>query len=96
MTMPHRLLGPLLLHAFRHRITATDADAGLALLAAEASIQATTEEWREAVSTALHHGLIRDPVCLPEGALQCHWRLALTPQGIEAARREAATQGNSG
>ena len=32
-----------------------------------------------AVAEALAAGLIREPVVLPEGALQCHWRLQLTP-----------------
>lgn len=92
--MEHRLLDVLLAHAFRHRITAPDADTGLAMLAESASNQATMDEWRDAVSAALHQGLIHDPVCLPEGALQCHWRLSLTPQGVEAARRQAAPQGD--
>jgi hypothetical protein len=38
-------------------------------------------------AACLRAGLIREPVRLPEGALQCHWHLELTPQGVEAARR---------
>jgi len=88
-------LNALLQHAFRHRVAAPDADSGLAMLAAGASRPATIEDWRAAVSAALHHGLIHDPVSLPEGALQCHWRLSLTPQGVEAARRQATAEGGS-
>ena len=38
------------------------------------------------VAACLRDGLIREPVRLPAGALQCHWRLELTPDGVAAAR----------
>jgi hypothetical protein len=38
------------------------------------------------VAACLRDGLIREPVRLPEGALQCHWHLELTPKGVAAAR----------
>jgi len=41
----------------------------------------------DAVAVCLHDGLIREPIRLPEGALQCHWHLELTPTGVEAARK---------
>jgi hypothetical protein len=40
----------------------------------------------DAVAACLREGLIREPVRLPEGALQCHWHLELTPNGVVAAR----------
>ncbi len=40
----------------------------------------------DAVAECLRAGLIREPVRLPEGALQCHWTLELTPAGVAAAR----------
>ena len=40
----------------------------------------------DAVAACLRDGLIREPVRLPEGALQCHWHLELTPKGVAAVR----------
>lgn len=40
----------------------------------------------DAIASCLREGLIREPVRLPEGALQCHWHLELTPEGVQAAR----------
>lgn len=87
------LLGSLLLVIFRQRITAPDSDAGMAHLAASTERNATVDEWRSAVAEALAAGYVHDPVRLPAGALQCHWHLELTPQGVEAARRlQASTE----
>lgn len=41
----------------------------------------------DAVAACLRDHLIREPIRLPEGALQCHWHLELTPAGVEAARQ---------
>jgi hypothetical protein len=38
--------------------------------------------FREAVAICLRDWLIHEPVRLPEGALQCHWHLELTPSGV--------------
>lgn len=46
----------------------------------------------DAVASCLRQGLIREPVRLPAGALQCHWHLELTPDGVNAARGIAAKQ----
>ena len=65
----------LLTTAFRHRIS-------------EPNIEAGFERFRSvAVAACLREGLIREPIRLPEGALQCHWHLELTPAGVHAARR---------
>lgn len=89
------LLGVLLLVIFRQRITAPDSDAGLAHLAASTDHGASVEEWRTAVADALAAGYIHDPVRLLEGALQCHWHLELTPNGVEAARRLRSATGEA-
>ena len=34
----------------------------------------------------LRDGLIREPIRLEPQALQCHWRLELTPDGVALAR----------
>lgn len=81
------LRAALLRLAFRHSITAPDAESGIEQLAGLASLAATPNEWRAAVAEALAAGYIHDPVRLPAGALQCHWHLELTPKGVEAARR---------
>jgi len=38
------------------------------------------------VADLLRERLIHEPVRLPEGALQCHWHLQLTPAGANVAR----------
>lgn len=86
-TGTHALLDSVLLVAFSKQITTPDADSGIECLAANADRKAPTEAWRAAVAEATLAGYIRDPVRLPAGALQCHWHLELTPQGVEAARR---------
>ena len=83
---PPSLLNVLLLHLFRDRITAPNAEGGIEHLAARADCHAGSDEWRMAVTEALAAGYVHDPVRLPAGALQCHWHLELTPQGVEAAR----------
>ncbi len=88
------LLGPLLLAIFQQRVTAPDADAGLAQLEANVGCEASVDDWRSAVVDALAAGLVHDPVRLPAGALQCHWHLELTPSGVEAARRLRSTTGD--
>ncbi len=88
------LLGPLLLVIFRQRITTPDGDAGLAHLAASSDREASVEEWRTAVGDALAAGYVHDPVRLPAGALQCHWHLELTPEGVEVARRLRSAKGD--
>lgn len=75
--------------AFRHRLIAPDADTGLGLLAEAAGCAASPEAWRGAVAAAVAGGLLYDPVRLPEGALQCHWHLELTPKGVAAVRAAA-------
>jgi hypothetical protein len=69
---------------FRQLILEPDKDAGLARFEAIVGRAAAEEEFETAVGRLLSRELIYDPVTLPAGALQCHWRLELTPVGVEA------------
>ncbi len=76
----------LLRVAFRNPITEPNIEAGYArfhMLDANAIDYAA---FCEAIASCLREGLIREPIRLPEGALQCHWHLELTPKGVQAAR----------
>jgi len=79
-------LETLLAVVFHHRIMAPDAETGIAQLAAIANQDNAVEAWHKVVSEAIAAGYVYDPVRLNPGALQCHWHLELTPQGVEAAR----------
>jgi hypothetical protein len=85
-------LATLLRVAYRHRVTAANADEAFARIRdiagepLEAPALHEAPAFHEAVAAALAAGLIREPVRLPPGSLQCHWRLELTPAGVERAR----------
>jgi hypothetical protein len=76
----------LLRVALRHRVRADDAASGVAQVAALAGEPVEVSALHEAVARAVAAGLIADPVRLPQGALQCHWQLDLTPAGRAAAQ----------
>lgn len=80
------VLGLLLTTAFRHTINEPNIEAGFARFIALAGEGVSYGAFCDAVAAALRDGLIREPIRLPEGALQCHWHLELTPKGVEAAR----------
>jgi hypothetical protein len=40
----------------------------------------------DTVADLLRERLIYEPVRLPEGSLQCHWHMQLTPAGTSAVR----------
>jgi hypothetical protein len=80
------LTSRLLLVAFRHTIHEPDADNGLLQVAAIAGQDMDHNALHEALTTALREGYIHDPVQLRPGALQCHWRLELTPRGVDEVR----------
>jgi hypothetical protein len=77
----------LLLTAFRHTVSEPNVEAGCARVQELAGQPLSAEDFHTALATCLRDGLIREPVRLPEGALQCHWRLELTPAGAETTRR---------
>jgi len=82
----------LLTSAFRHEIREPNIEAAHARLEAITGEPLEYDAFRNAVDAALREQLIREPIRLPEGALQCHWHLELTPKGVEIARRAAETR----
>jgi hypothetical protein len=76
----------LLLTALRHRIHEPNIEAGFQRFKAVAGQPVDYNAFCDAVAECLRDGLIREPVRLPDGALQCHWHLELTTKGVEAAR----------
>ena len=74
----------LLRIGLRHFISAPTAEA------AQAEIERLTgqpiTDFAEAIAALLRENLIRDPIRLEDQALQCHWRLELTPDGVARAR----------
>ena len=76
----------LLVTAFLHFINEPNVDAGFERFSAMTDGSVDYAAFSDAVATCLRQGLIREPIRLPEGALQCHWHLELTSAGVEAAR----------
>jgi hypothetical protein len=70
--------------AFRHRIKEPDLAAGQARFEAIVGETLDAGAFAQAVGRLLTAGLIHDPVRLPAGALQCHWCLEVTPEGVSA------------
>ena len=80
----------LLTTAFRHVINEPNIEAAFERFRL-ITCQGDYDKFREAVAVCVRDGLIREPVRLPEGALQCHWHLELTPKGVEAVRHIVAS-----
>jgi hypothetical protein len=76
----------LLRVAFRTPITEANIEAGYARFHTLDAHSIGYPSVCEAVASCLRDSLIREPIRLPEGALQCHWHLELTPEGVQAAR----------
>ncbi len=81
----------LLITAFRHRINEPNIEAGFEQLNALTTQPVIYDAFLEALAGCLLEGLICEPIRLPEGALQCHWHLELTPAGVAKARRLLTT-----
>ena len=88
--MSESLLPTLLAIGFRHAVSAANAEAAFETVQALAGQPLNPNAFHAAVAEALARGLIREPVRLPEGSLQCHWHLELTPDGVAAARTQTA------
>jgi hypothetical protein len=73
--------------AYRHSINEPNIEAGFERFCAITHDAIAYPAFCDAVATCLREGLVREPIRLPEGALQCHWHLELTPKGVEAARQ---------
>jgi len=76
----------LLLIAFRHSIVEPNVETGFERVQAIFGRRLDFDAFRQALDVCLREGHIREPVRLPEGSLQCHWHLELTPKGVEAVR----------
>jgi hypothetical protein len=77
----------LLATAFCHVINEPNIEAGYARFAALTAQVVGLDSFCDAVAECLHGGLIQEPIRLPEGSLQCHWHLKLTPAGVAVARQ---------
>ncbi len=78
--------GLLLSTALRNVINEPNIEAGFQRFAALTRDAIDFGTFSEVMAACLRDGLIREPIRLPEGALQCHWHLELTPKGVSAAR----------
>jgi hypothetical protein len=78
--------------ALRHGIIELNIEAGFERFLRLADRPVTYETFCDAIASTLRDGLIREPIRLPEGALQCHWHLELTPAGVAAARLPLSSQ----
>ncbi len=78
--------GLLLTTAFRDTINEPNIEAGYERFAAIVGREIGLGAFCEAVAASVRDGMIREPIRLPEGALQCHWHLELTPKGVAAVR----------
>lgn len=76
----------LLLIAFRRQIRGADGAAGQARVEAIVGRDIDPATFAAAVRRLVAGDLIHDPVFLPAGALQCHWRLEPTPAGVAAVQ----------
>jgi hypothetical protein len=77
----------ILVVAFKNRIVEPNVEAGFERFTSLTNGAITETEFHAAVANCLARHLIREPIRLPEGALQCHWHFELTPAGIDAARQ---------
>jgi hypothetical protein len=80
----------LLLTCLRNRIREPNAEAGYERFATVAVAPLSLDAFHHEVAGCVAHGLLREPVRLPEGSLQCHWHLELTPAGVAAAQKVMA------
>ncbi len=58
-------------------LRADDAEAGFAAIRATTGTAFSDAELARAVALSVAERLVRDPVRLPPGSLQCHWHLQL-------------------
>ena len=75
----------LLTVTFRHVINVHNIEAGYERFTELTSGAINEAAFGHAVAVCLRDRLIHEPIRLPEGALQCHWHLELTAEGVAAA-----------
>jgi hypothetical protein len=85
----------LLTTAFGHVSSEPNIEAGHARFVGLAGVDVSLDAFCDAVAECLRDGLIHEPIRLPEGALQCHWHLELTPAGGAKARELRGSCPNS-
>jgi hypothetical protein len=83
----------LLTTTLRHGISEPNIESGFESFRAAVCQEVPYQGFCDAVAACVREGLVREPVRLPEGALQCHWHLELTPKGVEVARVLLAGKG---
>ncbi len=76
----------LLITAYRHSINQPSAEIAYQRFRTLVAQPVDYASFCDAVADLLRERLIYEPVRLPEGSLQCHWHLQLTPAGASAAR----------
>jgi hypothetical protein len=76
----------LLTAAFRHVINEPNIEAAFEQFVTLSGRIVSYDTFCNAVAECIRDGLIREPIRLPEGALQCHWHLELTPKGVAIVR----------
>jgi hypothetical protein len=79
----------LLSLAYRHSIDEPNVESAFERVQKITNTALDYDAFRDAIDACLRDGLIRDPIRIKEGALQCHWKLELTPKGVEQARVSA-------
>ena len=85
----------LLLIAFRWQPREANAEAGHARVEAIVARSIDVADFAAAIRRLLYDDMIHDPVFLPAGALQCHWRLEPTPEGVAAVQALMQTREKS-
>jgi len=80
--------------AFHRVVSEPTIEAGYERFAALTGGAASHDAYCLAVAACMRDGLIREPIPLPEGALQCRRHLELTPKGVATARSVAEISGN--
>jgi hypothetical protein len=78
----------LLTVTFRHSINEPNIEAGYARFSTLVGQIVGYELFCDVVAECLRRDLIREPIRLPPGALQCHWHLELTPKGVATVKSE--------
>ncbi len=88
---PDRAVGEMLSIALHHSIDEPNIETAFERVQQLTTTTLAYDTFRDAIDLCLRDGLIRDPVRIEEGALQCHWKLELTPKGAAAARALSPT-----
>jgi hypothetical protein len=83
---PPAFVALVLQTAFRHAISEANPEAAYERFVELVGHTIGCAAFCDAVAACLRDHLIREPIRLPEHALQCHWCLELTARGVAAAR----------